>query len=92
MKSHSTTPWGCIEGRSVSLAVLDKGKAGTIRGIQSSICRYAGRLRDPDELPSLLRALIDFLSNLDARLASWQVWRFNRYLLCTVGIVGIHMT
>ena len=52
----------------------------------------AGRLRDPYELFSLLRALIDLLCDLDARLASWEVGRFGRCLLCTVGIVWIHVT
>ena len=93
MMTHSTTtPWGCVKGRSFSLAVLDEGQVGSIRGVQSSMSGDAGRLRDPYELFSLLRALIDFLCDLDALLASWQVGRFGRCLLCTVSIVGIHVT
>ena len=93
MMTHSTTtPWGCDKSRSFRLAVLDEGQVGSIRGVQSSMGGNAGRLRNPYELFSLLRALIDLLCDLDARLASWQVGRFGRCLLCTVGIVWIHVT
>ncbi len=90
MVTRSTTTRGIVKSRVFCLAILNEGAVG-IGGIQSSIGRDAGRLGDPNELLSLLRALVDLLCDLDTRLTSWLLGRFGKCLLCTVIIVGIHV-
>ena len=64
-----------------------------VGGVKSSVGGEAGRLGDPEEFLSLMRALINLLRDLDTRLGCWQVGRFGGGLLgSAVGIVGVHVT